>query len=269
MKAPESDIARRLEVEQAQLNLYARDLKRLFLSERDKSAQLRAANRQLQAYARDFRTAFYAERQKARELEKAYHDTVLRLVKAMRYKDDETGAHIVRLSHFAKFLAQQRGWKAAAAQLLFDATPMHDVGKIAVPDAILQKAGPLTPEEWEVVRRHPMIGASLLQGSASPLLELARGIALCHHERWDGTGYPRRLRGERIPQSARIVMLVDQYDALRTRRPYKPGLAHAQTVDILLKGDGRTLPQHFDPEVLELFSQHHAQLEVIYERFRD
>jgi len=269
MKAPDSDLARRLEAVQAQLNLYARDLKKVVLSEREKSTRLRAADGQLQAYARDFRTAFYAERQKAQELERAYHDTVLRLVKAMRYKDDETGAHIVRLSHFARFLAQKRGWKAEAAQLLFDATPMHDVGKIAVPDAILQKAGPLTPQEWEVVRRHPEIGASLLQGSASPLLELARGIALCHHERWDGTGYPRRLRGERIPQSARIVMLADQYDALRTRRPYKPARPHAEAVEVILNGDGRTLPQHFDPELLQIFREIHPKLGEIHERFRD
>ncbi len=269
MKPPDSELAKRLEAVQSQLTLYARDLRKLFVSERDKSTQLRAANRQLQAYARDVRTAFHAERQKSRELEKAYHDTVLRLVKAMRYKDDETGEHIVRLSHFCKLLAQHLGWTAEAAQMLFDAAPMHDVGKIGVPDAILQKNGPLMAEEWAVVRRHPVIGASLLQGSPSPLLEMARMIALGHHERWDGSGYPTGAAGEDIPQAARIVMLADQYDALRTRRPYKPARPHDEAVEVILNGDGRTLPQHFDPVLLQVFREIHPELEQIHERYAD
>jgi len=266
---PESDIQSQLEQVQSQLNLYARDLQRLFHSERDKSTQLRATNKQLQAYARDFRTAFFAEQQKARELEKAYHDTVLRLVKAMRYKDDETGAHIVRLSHYVKRVALHLGWAREDAQLLFDAAPMHDVGKIGIPESILLKPGPLSPEEWEVVKRHPIIGAALLQGSPSPLLNLARIIALGHHERWDGSGYPNAARGDEVSQGARIVMLVDQYDALRTRRPYKPARPHAQVVDIILNGDGRTLPQHFDPELLRVFRDVHEHLEEVYERYVD
>ncbi len=269
MKPPDSELAKRLEAVQAQLTLYARDLRKVVFSERDKTTQLRAANRQLQAYARDFRTAFYAERQKAQELERAYHDTVLRLVKAMRYKDDETGEHVVRLSHYCKQVALQLGWEAEAAQMLFDAAPMHDVGKIGIPDAILQKPGPLTPSEWELVRRHPVIGASLLQGSASPLLEMARAIALGHHERWDGSGYPSGAQGEEIPPAARIVMLSDQYDALRSRRPYKPARPHAEAVDIILNGDGRTLPQHFDPVLLQIFRQHHPRLEEIHGRYAD
>jgi len=269
MKAPASEIEKRLEAVQAQLHLYARDLHQVVQSEHDKSAQLQSVNRQLQAYARDFRTSFLAEQQKARELEKAYHDTVLRLVKAMRYKDDETGEHIVRLSHCCKLLALHLGWEPGAAQMLFDAAPMHDVGKIGIPDAILQKAGPLNPTEWEIVKRHPGIGASLLQGSPSALLEMARAIALGHHERWDGSGYPSGARGEEIPAAARIVMLSDQYDALRTRRPYKPARPHAEAVEVILNGDGRTLPQHFDPALLQAFREIHPRLEGIHARFAD
>ena len=269
MKPPATGIEKRLEEVQAQLHLYARDLQKVVRAERDKSSQLRAANRQLQSYARDFRTAFYAEQQKARELERAYHDTVLRLVKAMRYKDDETGAHTIRLSHYCRRVALSLGWEAEAAQMLFDAAPMHDVGKIGIPDAILQKPGPLTPVEWDLVRRHPAIGASLLQGSQSALLELARAIALGHHERWDGSGYPSGARAEEIPPAARIVMLSDQYDALRTRRPYKPARPHEEAVDVILNGDGRTLPQHFDPVVLQVFRDVHPKLEEIHARFAD
>ncbi len=269
MSPPDTDIARRLEAVQQQLTLYARDLKKVMVSEGEKSTALRLANRQLQAFARDFQTAFRAERQRAAELERAYHDTVLRLVKAMRYKDDETGTHIVRLSHYCKQVATHLGWEAEPAQMLFDAAPMHDVGKIGIPDAILQKAGPLSPSEWELVRRHPAIGASLLQGSPSALLEMARAIALGHHERWDGSGYPSGARGEEIPAAARIVMLADQYDALRSRRPYKPARSHAEATDVILNGDGRTLPQHFDPVLLQALGHIHPKLEAIHARFAD
>ena len=269
MNSPGNEIEKRLEAVQAQLHLYARDLQKVMRSEREKSDRLRLANRQLQAFAKDFRTAFVAEQQKARELEKAYHDTVLRLVKAMRYKDDETGAHVIRLSHYGKLVAQSLAWTGEAAQMLFDAAPMHDVGKIGIPDAILQKPGPLNPSEWEMVRRHPVIGASLLQGSPSPLLEMARAIALGHHERWDGSGYPSGARGEEIPPAARIVMICDQYDALRCRRPYKPARSHAEAVAVILEGDGRTLPQHFDPVLLQVFRGLHPKMEEIHGRFAD
>ncbi len=134
MSTPESsELAKRLEAAERQLALYARDLRHVFGAERERAEQLRSANRQLQAYARDLRSSFLAEQKRAQDLERAYHDTVLRLVRATRYKDDETGAHVVRLSHYARYLARERGWKPEAAQLLFDAAPMHDVGKIGVP----------------------------------------------------------------------------------------------------------------------------------------
>ena len=256
-----------LQASRAQLSLYARDFKAVLEAEQQKSNALEAANHQLQVYARDLREALEVQRCRAKELEKAYLDSVHRLILASQYKDEETGAHIVRLSHYVKALALQLGWESSAVELLFAATPMHDVGKIAVPDAVLLKPGPLDKNEWEVMKGHTTYGASLLQGSSSPLLELGQTVALNHHERWDGSGYPSGLRGEDIPRSARVVMIVDQYDALRTERPYKPALTHGHVCDVLLNGDGRTLTQHFDPDVLRAFRDIHFKFEVVYERY--
>src|SRR5262245_4218480 len=194
-----SELQHQLEIAQAQVAYYQQELQRLVEAENLKAQELAIAYQQLQAFAKDLKSAFDAERRKTKELEIAYYDTLLRLTHASQYKDEETGAHIQRLSHYSKALAFFLGLGNAEADLIFAAAPMHDVGKIGVPDAILLKRGPLAREEWQTMWKHPEMGAKLLTGSDSSLLERAREIALTHHERWDGTGYPQGLKGEAIP----------------------------------------------------------------------
>lgn len=253
----------------SQLTSYAHDLKHALDRESHSAQELAAARTQLLTYARDLKRAYVAEKRKSRDLERAYTDTVLRLTRASRFKDEETGAHLQRLSHYAKTLALSLGLRAQESDLLFAAVPMHDVGKIGVPDHILRKPGPLDPKEWAFMKKHPALGASLMKGSPSPLLNMAGQIALTHHERWDGSGYPQGLHRDQIPLVGRMIMLVDVYDALRSQRSYKPAFSHSHSCDLILQGDGRTRPEHFDPRVLDAFRELHYEFAAIYERFRD
>jgi putative two-component system response regulator len=144
---------------------------------------------------------------------------------------------------------------------------MHDIGKIGVQDQVLLKPGELTAEEWQIMKSHTSMGAKILANSRSPYLQMGAEIALNHHERWDGSGYPNGERGETIPLSARIMNIGDIYDALRSRRPYKPALDHDVAVDIITHGDRRTRPQHFDPAVLSAFAQHPQTFRDIFETY--
>ncbi len=197
------------------------------------------------------------------------HDTRLQIIQrlgmAAEYKDNETGLHVVRMAHYARVLALAAGWPETQAQALCEAAPMHDVGKIGIPDHILQKPGPLTPEEWAVMRQHPQIGADIIGEHHAPLLQQARVIALGHHEKWDGSGYPAGLAGEAIPQAARIVALADVFDALTTVRPYKRAWSVDEAVALLQKEAGH----HFDPQLVPLFLAQLPEMLAVRERFRD
>lgn len=172
-------------------------------------------------------------------------------------------SHGLRVSRYARCLASGLGVGEKEAERISRAAVFHDVGKLALPRTILDKPGSLTPGEWEVVRTHPGIGAAVLAGEGVPDLDLARQIAFAHHENWDGSGYPRALRGEAIPLAARLVHLADRYDALRSLRPYKPAFGHERASAVLLKGDARSQPAHFDPRILDAFCRVHHQFAAI------
>ena len=196
-------------------------------------------------------------------------ELIERLTAAAAVRDEETGEHVARIGLYARCLAAQLGMEEDEVELLALASAMHDVGKIGLPDTILRKAGPLTSEEFEVVKGHTLAGAQLLAGSPHALIQMGARVAVSHHERWDGSGYPYGLAGENIPLEGRIIMLVDQYDALRSQRVYKPALDHQTVCKIILEGDGRTLPQHFDPAVLKAFRSVEAMFAAIFQRHKE
>jgi len=187
------------------------------------------------------------------------------LGKAAEYRDNETGMHILRISHFARTIAKAIGFSDERADELLHAAPMHDVGKIGIPDAILLKPGKLTAEEWEIMRQHPAIGARIIGEHKSSLLQLAATIALCHHEKWDGSGYPNGLAGEEILLEARIVALVDVFDALTSERPYKKAWPIEEALEFIRQQSG----SHFDPMLVDVFMDCLPEILHIRERWAD
>ncbi|MCF1428753.1 MAG: response regulator [Shewanella sp.] len=201
------------------------------------------------------------------QLEKTQRLIVEKLGRAAEYKDNETGFHVIRMSHYCRILALAAGLPVCQADLLFHAAPMHDVGKIGTPDYILLKQGKLIPEEWEVMKQHPLIGSDIIGDHDIPLLQAAREIALTHHERWDGSGYPLGIKGHDIPLFGRIVAIADVFDALVSRRPYKLGWSLKDTCERIREDAG----SHFDPELVDVFLQPETfkKIEAVYAQWPD
>ncbi len=203
------------------------------------------------------------------DLRAGYLDTIHRLTLIAEYKDESTALHIKRVGAYCAHLAGELGWPEHAVETIRYAAPMHDIGKMGIPSDLLLKRSKLTREEFALIQTHTTIGARILAGSRSHYLQMAERIALSHHERWDGSGSPSGLKGEDIPLEGRIMNIADQYDALRSQRPYKQPYNHDKTCSIILQGDGRTLPQHFDPRILALFEKTHLAMKDIYDTFQD
>ncbi len=223
---------------------------------------LRAAQKQLAS-----RAEWLAEEvtKATREIVAREREAILRLSRAAEYRDPETGAHLLRLSKYARLLARNLGLGPVELDLLEEAAPMHDIGKVGIPDNILLKPGRLDAAEMEIMRTHAQIGADILQGSASPLLQIAASIALTHHEKFDGSGYPNGLKGEQIPLYGRIIAVADVFDALTSARPYKPAWEIDRAVTLILEGAG----SHFDPVCVDAFFQDWDKVMEIYHAYRD
>jgi putative two-component system response regulator len=213
----------------------------------------------------DLQQALASVMESQRKTQEAHLDTIHRLALAAEYKDEQTAAHIHRVSHYCAMLARSLGLPNDEVDLIFHAAPMHDVGKIGIPDAILLKPGKLTPDEWLIMKQHTIFGARILGDSASPLLEAGKMIAISHHEKWDGTGYPNGIVGEDIPLHGRICAVADVFDALTSTRHYKEAFHREVAFEMMLRDRGT----HFDPHILDIFMASKEEIYAIQAQFPD
>ncbi len=232
-----------------QLKKYAKDLSDIYKSEKEKRKELEDSHQQLLKYAEALNQANIELKERNEEIREAYIDTIHRLVLATEFREENTGEHIMRLSRFSVLLAQKTGMSDKEVQNIFYASPMHDVGKVGIPDKILLKPGKLTKKEFEHMKTHTTIGAKILSDSKADIIQIAKQIALSHHEKWNGTGYPEGLSGTQIPIEGRIVGLLDVFDALTSKRPYKDPYPLDIALEIIKKERGK----HFDPDIVDIF----------------
>jgi putative two-component system response regulator len=231
--------------------------------------KVKAYNDHMRDYQKELETEVARRTEQLRQafekIKAASLDTIYRLSKAAEYKDEDTGAHIQRMSHYAVAIAREMGLDDRYVETLLYASPMHDVGKIGIPDHILLKPGKLNPDEWEIMKQHTIIGGKILSGSDAEFIKLAEVIAFTHHEKWDGSGYPKGLKGEEIPLAGRVTAIADVFDALTSMRPYKEPFSIEKSFTIIKDERG----DHFDPDIVDAFFAIENEILSIKKKYKD
>ncbi len=221
--------------------------------------------KEVERKTRELRRAFEALSEAHIRIKELSLEVIFRLARAAEYRDEHTGEHIQRMAHYSAIIARRLGLNEEAVESILYAAPLHDVGKIGIPDGVLLKPGPLSPKEWEIMKKHAEIGAEILRGTKSGFVKVGEIVALYHHERWDGRGYPYGLKGTQIPLAARIVAIADVFDALTSDRPYRKALSIEEAFKIIEEGIGT----HFDPKIAEIFLEAREEILEIKETFKD